>query len=115
MRSFAPKEFATYVPPKDSSLPKLTWHVEGVESVPASKPDGNVFDVVFINDHDSAVQLFWVDRLGNLKSYGKIDAGKRKRQQTRPGAVWLIADQLGKRLGYFAIGDRSSRAIVPSR
>ena len=113
MRSFAPKNFATFVPPKDSSLPKLEWQAKVKEAVPASKPDGNPFDVVFINNHASTVQLLWVDRLGKLKPYGDIGPGKRKRQKTRPGAVWMIADQSGKNMGYFVVGDRSARAIVP--
>ena len=104
-----------FIPPKDSSLPKLTWQEKGAEPIPASKPDGNVFEVVFINRHSDVVQLFWVDRLGKFKPYGEIEANDRKRQQTRPGAVWLIADESGKPLGYFRVGDRSARGVIPQQ
>ncbi len=113
LAALAPKRFAPFVKPKDSSLPKLTWQEKGAEPIPASKPDGNVFDVVFINRHRDPVQLFWVDRLGKFEPYGEIEADNRKRQQTRPGAVWLIADESGKPLGYFRVGDRSARGVIP--
>ena len=115
LRALAPQEFAPLVQPKDSALPMLTWHAKGAEPVPASKPDGNAFDVVFINRHTEDVKLFWVDRLGELKPYGRINADMRKRQKTRPGTVWLITDQSEKALGYFVVGDRSARAVVPSQ
>ncbi len=115
LRAMAPKKFAEFVKPKDESLPKLVWNAKGDEPVPASKPDGNVFDVVFINRSSSDVKLFWVDRAGKFKQYGKIEANKRKRQQTRPGVVWMIADESGKELGYFEVGDRSSRGVVPAQ
>jgi arylsulfatase A-like enzyme len=113
MRALAPKEFAKKVAPKDESLPKLAWRPTKKSAAPASKPDGNPFDVVFINRSKSTVVLHWVDRSGKPKSYGGIDAGKRKRQQTRPGAVWLITDPDDKPLGHFTVGDRKARAEIP--
>ena len=111
LRARAPKKFAPLVKPKDESLPALKWR-KGAG--PASRPDGNPSDVVFINRRDSAVELFWVDRQGKPKSYGSIAAGKRKRQQTRPGAVWQIADgESTTPLGHFVVGDRPARAVIP--
>ena len=80
---------------------------------PASKPDGNPFDVIFINQREDPVNLYWVDREGAPKPYGAIAAGRRKRQNTRPGAVWLITDPIDKPLGYFVIDDRSARGLIP--
>ena len=113
LRNTAPKTFAEFVPPKEDSLPKLAWNVLDGQQAPASKPDGNPFDVVFINRQKQPVTLFWMDRKGKPKSYGQIASGGRKRQQTRPGAVWMLADQDDDPLGYFAVGDRSSRAVIP--
>ncbi len=115
LRALAPKKFAPLIPPKDSSLPMLKWNPKGTEPVPASKPEGNSFEVVFINRHNDEVQLSWVGPGGNPKPYGKIETNKRKRQKTRPGAVWLIADKTGKALGYFTIGDRSARGVIPAQ
>ncbi len=39
---------------------------------------------------------------------------KMKRQQTRPGAVWMVATpNEEQRLGHFVVGDRAARAVVP--
>ena len=113
LRAAAPKTFAKKVPPSEDSLTKLKWHPVTDEPVPASKPDGNPFRVVFINKRDTPVELYWMDRSGKPKSYGGIEAGKRKRQQTRPGAVWQIADEAETPLGYFVVDDRTAQAIVP--
>lgn len=113
MRSLAPTEFADKVPPKVESLPRLPWHAIAIEPVPASKPDGSPFDVIFQNEREDPVQLHWMDRQGQPQPYGEIAPGHRKRQQTRPGAVWLVTDARNHLLGYFRIDDRSALAIVP--
>ena len=96
------------------SLPKLTWHPAKDIAAPPSKPDGQTFDVTFVNRRESAVELFWMDREGKPKSYGQIAPGKRKSQQTRPGAIWQIAfPENGKALGHFEVGDRKARAVIP--
>ncbi len=113
LRKLAPSEFAPLVPPRDESLPRLRWHGVTDGAAPASKPDGNTFEVVFINQREDAVKLFWMDREGAPKFYATIPPGDRQRQSTRPGAVWLITDDSDNRLGHFAVGDRTARAIVP--
>ncbi|MCA8991774.1 MAG: sulfatase-like hydrolase/transferase [Planctomycetaceae bacterium] len=113
-RESAPTEFAEFVTPSIESLTRLTWQPLGAEPAPPSKPDGNPFPVYFENGREEDVELFWMDRTGGTKSYGVIGAGKRQQQQTRPGAVWMIADaKSGKPLGYFLVQDRTARAIVP--
>lgn len=113
LRAMGPKKFAKLIPPSEDSLTKLKWHPAAAGKAPASKPDGGPFDVVFINQSESAVQLYWMDRQGQPKPYGGIAAGKRKRQRTRPGAVWLISDEADQPLGHFVVGDRTARALIP--
>ncbi len=114
LRKRAPKEFVPKPRPRDGSLPRLAWRpLSGELKPPASKPDGKTFAVVFINRRKQPVHLYWLTKSGKRKAYGEILAGERRRQQTRPGAVWMIADPKGEGLGYFEVGDRSSRAIVP--
>ena len=114
LRGRAPKVFAPKPPTKDASLPRLKWHPLTInEVIPASKPDGKVFPLVFINRQKFPVTLFWISRSGEKKSYGTIPAGKRQRQQTRPGAVWAITNAGGTALGFFRVGDRSARAEIP--
>ena len=54
-----------------------------------------------------------VNRQGEPKPYGTLETGWSKPQQTRPGAVWMIADANDKPLGYFTIGDRTAHAVIP--
>lgn len=114
-RKEAPKEFAERVEPSVTSLAKLRWHPAGNEAAPPSKPEGNPFPVHFINKRRQAVELFWIDPEGQAKSYGMIEAGKTKSQQTRPGAVWGIgAPNAAGMLGHFVIGDRTAQAVIPA-
>ena len=114
MRRKAPSKFASRKEPSVGSLTKLVWYPAGDVKIPPSKPDGGPFPVFFINQNESEVELSWIDRNGAPKSYGRIASGGQKRQQTRPGAVWMIQDVESQRpLGHFEIGDRTARAIVP--
>jgi hypothetical protein len=55
-----------------------------------------------------------MDQKGKPKSYGTIAAGRKKSQQTRPGAVWMIQPmKSGKERGHFVIGDRKAKAVIP--
>ena len=116
MRKLGPKQFAALVAASVDSLVKIKWNpvIKG-QAVPPSKPDGKTFGVHFINQRTTPVQLFWIDRQGKRKSYGGIEAGKRKKQSTRPGAVWLITDEQEKPLGHFVVDNRTARAIIPRR
>ena len=114
LRARAPQSFAALVAPKVASLPALAWHAAGEEPAPASRPNGSLFDVVFMNKGKSPVKLWWIDRSGQPEPYGTIAAGKRHRRKTRPGAVWQITDRLDRPLGHFIVGDRSSRAVIPA-
>ncbi|MEM7479258.1 MAG: sulfatase-like hydrolase/transferase, partial [Planctomycetota bacterium] len=92
-RRLAPQEFAPRVEPSVDSLIKLEWQTLGdQEEAPPSQPDGNPFPVYFTNKGKNAVELFWMDRQGQTKSYGEIAAGDQKQQRTRPGAVWMLQD-----------------------
>jgi hypothetical protein len=115
LQAITPKELAATVAPKDESLPNLKWRLIKDGTAPASKPDGNPFDVVFINRSKSAGVLHWMAPSGKPKPFSGIEPGKRKRQQTRPGFVWLITDESNKPLGYFFVGNRTSRAAIPRR
>ncbi|KAA5539178.1 sulfatase-like hydrolase/transferase [Roseiconus nitratireducens] len=118
LRAQGPKTFAKKPKPSVASLTSLPWHpLAGSSSdsaaAPASRPDGSPFDVYFLNESGSQAKLFWVDREGQPKYYADIPAGGRQRQQTRPGAVWLITDAGESPLGYFRVDDRSAKATIP--
>ena len=113
LRSLAPKDFAVLVSAKETSLPKLRWRRAGSGGIPASKPDGNSFDAIFFNESEASMKLNWMNAEGEPVPYGEIGAGKRVRQKTRPGAVWMISDQSDSPLGYFVVDDRTARAMIP--
>ena len=53
---------------------------------------------------------------GGRKHYFTLAPGNQHRQSTRPGAIWQIAEGKGataKPLGYFKVGDRVAKAVVP--
>ena len=114
LRSLAPDSFAARGLANEASLPRLDWHTATTaNSAPASQPEGQPFDVVFINNGDSPVELYWMDRSGTPVLYSQIESGNRRRQQTRQGAVWLVTDRSQRPLGYFSINARSAQAIIP--
>ncbi|MGD9417893.1 MAG: sulfatase-like hydrolase/transferase [Verrucomicrobiota bacterium JB025] len=113
MRALAPKDFVPKKAPSVGSLLALDWHPAAAAEVPASKPDGNPFKVYFINEREDPVKLFLMDGDGNPEPRGGVKAGGQESQMARPGEVWMVADEAGRALGYFTVGDRTSRAVVP--
>jgi arylsulfatase A-like enzyme len=114
MRLTSPKQFAPLVPRQESSLPDLTWNpTRELSVVPKAKPEGQSFNVRFINSHRASVKLYWMAPDGSRTSFGTLLPGDRKEQKTRPGAVWLICNQRDTPIGYFVIGDRRAKAVVP--
>ncbi len=110
----APTQFAERIEPSVESLTVLAWHVAADGNAPPSNPDGNAFKVFFVNERARSVELFWMAPNGDAKLYGTIEAGSNKTQQTRPGAVWMIADaESHEQLGHFVVDDRTARAIIP--
>ena len=116
LRERAPDTFAAKPEVKDDDLPKLTWTpVKSIDEVPASKPDGNPFRVVFRNESEDALELLWIQRNGQPKPepYATIKPGGRAAQRTRPGAVWLLQTTSAEPRGYFVVDDRAALARVP--
>lgn len=114
-RSRAPDSFHEYVPISINAMPKLAWHSVTDDMTPSSKPDGQPFDCYFVNRRPVELELFWVSPTGNRKSYGMLSPNTPKRQNTRPGAVWMVADKNGQALGFFRVGDRGSKAVIPAQ
>ena len=116
LRSRAPTKFAELVKPGLNTLPQLEWIALTEKNMaPVSKPDGNPFEVIFVNKTDRTVELFWMTLNGERKSYRLIDSDQQFAQQTRPGAVWMISETKedgGESLGYFKVGDRSAKALI---
>ena len=114
LKSHVPTKFAEYVNASVGSLPKLAWHPVLGEELPASKPDGDKFNVVISNQSGQPAKVFWMNRKGEPQPYGTLETAWSKPYETRPGEVWMIADADGEPRGYFIIGDRTAHAILPA-
>ena len=115
LKKLGPQQFAVKPKPTVESLTKLKWNKLSGKNGPVSKPDGRTFQAHFINKRENPVELLWMDPKGKPVSYGKIKPGKTKSQSTRPGAVWQINGSEGGQLGYFSIGDRPARGVIPKK
>ena len=110
-------DLSTVIPvAKEEPKPEndLKWLPEGGdEKPPAKSVTGEFIFVRFINNRDKPVKLFWIDYGGKPKLYGVIEPGDQRRQSTYEGAVWMLADERDKPLGYFVTGREFARAIIP--
>ncbi|MES2597503.1 MAG: sulfatase-like hydrolase/transferase [Verrucomicrobiota bacterium] len=114
-RALAPADPAPIPETPLATLPTIPWHPADEGGTPQGIPDGTPLQVTFVNQHGLDVELLWMDSLGEPKSYGVLATAKTRPQQTRPGAVWEVRTLEGARLGHFVVGDRSAKAIIPSR
>jgi hypothetical protein len=53
-----------------------------------------------------------MDQKAQPKFYFEVEAGQYNRQQTRPGAVWFVANKDGADMGYIKMDDRSARVVI---
>ncbi len=113
LRSHVPTKFAKYENASVASLPELKWNPINAEPAPASKPDGNKFNVVISNKSGQPATVFWMNRQGEPRPYGTLETAWSKPYQTRPGAIWMIGDAKGHPRGYFRVGDRQAHAVIP--
>jgi arylsulfatase A-like enzyme len=111
-RKLSPKNFAPKPDPNVSSLPRLKVIPSPLAKTPGSKPDGNPFDVVFVNQSPAAIRIYWMDPEAKPRFYFEVEPGHYKRQQTRPGAVWFVANKDGADMGYIKMDDRSARVVI---
>lgn len=114
LRQQSPQSFAKKPTPSVESLAELKWVEAQIPIAPASRPNGNPFDVHFVNQSRAPVKLFWMGPTRQPKFYSIIRSGQTYRQQTRPGAVWQVCDGYGFQIGHFTVGDRTAKAIIPA-
>ena len=111
-RALSPMNFAPKPALNVSSLPRLKLKASSMANAPGSKPDGNPFDVVFVNESPAPIRVYWMDPKAKPKFYFEVESGQYKRQQTRPGAVWFVTGKEDADLGYIQMGDRSAQVVV---
>jgi arylsulfatase A-like enzyme len=111
-RKLSPNNFAPKPALNVSSLPRLKVIPSSLAKTPGSKPDGNPFDVVFVNQSSAPIRIYWMDQKAKPKFYFEVEPSQYKRQQTRPGAVWFVANKDGDDMGYIKMDDRSARVVI---
>ncbi len=91
------------------------------ESLPAISPDraprsstrtGAETQIVFINRMEKNIELFWLDSGGERRSYGTLEPGGQRRQNTYAGHVWLAADAEGNAIAVYQAVEQQARALV---
>jgi len=112
-RQRAPKKFAPLVPPSHDALASMKWAPSSGTKLPASKPDGGLMRLVFINKKKEPLLLHRKELDGTLKLIGTIAAGKFTETKGEPGRVWIITNAEEKVLGHFVTIDRTSKGIIP--
>ena len=76
-----------------------------------SRGQGASTFLVFRNELPQAVEIFWVDRAHNERSYGRIEPGATRRQQTFGGHAWFVRTAEGRDLGH-AIATDIERTVA---
>ncbi|MCH8922807.1 MAG: hypothetical protein IIA67_06625 [Planctomycetes bacterium] len=105
--------------PKEAEQPRpklsLNWVAVGSrEDAPRRSENGINCTILFENKSKRPVKLYWISYgNGELKLYGTISPGATRRQNSYSRNAWLITDEDDKPLGYFAVEEDDSVAVIP--
>ncbi|MEO5914273.1 MAG: DPP IV N-terminal domain-containing protein [Luteolibacter sp.] len=94
---------------------------KGVDLLPpeaamrGTRRNGDATALTIENATPGEIEMFWVDRTGERKSYGKLPPGQSSTQQTYAGHVWLMTDNNGQPLAGVVTPDAPSLARVTER
>ncbi len=80
---------------RPASIEKLT----GGQTFRSQSSSSDEVQLVFKNQREHAVDLYWVDASGGQKKYATLKAGETHRQPTFVGHAWLVQGSDGKFFG----------------
>ena len=89
-----------------------------LEALPASGPPQQSpcslqeTRILFANETDGTVELFWIGYDGDRRSYGTVTAKSDAERSTLVGHVWVVADAEGRDLARFVAAQSPSRARI---
>lgn len=98
---------------KTGAVPILEWKVSTRSDAPPSRPSGEPVQVEFFNNSTKPVKMFVLDRTARPSFSAVIYGGKKHIEKARPGVVYQICDGSGYQRGYFRVGPKSAKAIIP--
>lgn len=71
--------------------------------------------ILFMNETDGTVEIFWVDYEGGRRSYGTVNAHANAERSTLVSHVWVVTDAEGRDLARFVAAKTPSRARIRPR
>jgi len=71
--------------------------------------------ILFMNETDGTVEIFWVDYEGGRRSYGTVRAHANAERGTLVRHVWVVTDARGRDLARFVAAKTPSRARIRPR
>ncbi|NGO38724.1 prolyl oligopeptidase family serine peptidase [Limisphaera ngatamarikiensis] len=77
-----------------------------------SRRTGPETEIVFVNQLDQPVRIFWLDEDGRRQPYGTLEPGARRTQHTYSGHVWLLTDTEERPLAVFEATDTPATAVL---
>jgi dipeptidyl aminopeptidase/acylaminoacyl peptidase len=72
----------------------------------------NETSITFINRTKDAVDVYWIDYVGEKRHYAKIEVNGQHEQHTYTGHVWLVTDNAGKTLAVFVATEDAGDAVI---
>jgi len=76
---------------------------------------GDETSMVFVNQTDGEMSLFWLDASGQRRSYGKLAAKGERQMHTFAGHVWLVVGANGEEMALVEAGDEASRIEIDGK
>jgi dipeptidyl aminopeptidase/acylaminoacyl peptidase len=98
-----------------AATPTPLGRAKGLAKIPrATTHTGDDTQIIFANHTDGEVELFWLSTEGERVSYGKIAPGRRRKQHTFSGHIWLALSATGVTLAAFKAEDQPLTADIAS-
>ena len=92
---------------------ELKWHPIHNGGQPPRSFSGLGTEIIFSNNADDKVKIYWIEFGGRLKLYGELEPGATRKQSTYSNASWLIANMEDQPLGYFRTTGKIGNAVIP--
>ncbi len=113
LRSLAPRKFVAKPGSAKKSAPNLVWKSATRNNAPPSRPQGGAVNIEFFNNSRKSIKMFVLDQRGQPSFSAIIHGGRKHIEKTRKGIVYQVCDGSGYQRGYFRVGDRDAKAIIP--
>ncbi len=91
----------------------LKWMATTRSSDAPKSRTGSDTKVIFENKSGKRVKVYWVSYDDQLKLYGTIEIDGQRTQNTYSNSTWLITDENEKPMGFFLVGVKLARAVIP--